>query len=404
MIQDIKTRNIKPIIRERIRNFTKKLMQCPEIEGIVYLGGLANTEYKDFLDEFSDIDLGIFINCDRDNIPEWLQPFSFYIPVKDDKQNERMVEVNLHQQILNEEEENEWSDTKREAYSYASEIVFDRNGRIEELIKEKTKMTLEHKKAYLAHLFSRIHWNVKINPTRAIERGFELNAEELLNQGVENMLELIFVYNDRYPPHPKWRLAMIENLPICPKDIKKRVVECMKIKDISKDDVMRRRKQILEIVAEIERKLKEENIFISDENYSDYEYFHWKPQKQLKETTIYDLIVSDFPQLSLDEREVFKGLLCEFFIHDIRDLYEIPRENLSSKYQGIIDKIIYYDPKTKELMGDFIRFRAKNDPVELKKVEKALQKRKIKFIENYDGNLSICKLEEKRQNDELLKE
>ena len=40
------------------------------------------------------------------------------------------MEINMHQQILDEEEKNDWPDTKKEAYGYASEIVFDRNGKI----------------------------------------------------------------------------------------------------------------------------------------------------------------------------------------------------------------------------------------------------------------------------------
>ena len=43
MIPEIKTKNIKPIIRKRIEEIIEKLKSKPEVEGIVYLGGLANT-------------------------------------------------------------------------------------------------------------------------------------------------------------------------------------------------------------------------------------------------------------------------------------------------------------------------------------------------------------------------
>ena len=42
MIPEIKTKNIKPIIRKRIEEIIEKLKSKPEVEGIVYLGGLAN--------------------------------------------------------------------------------------------------------------------------------------------------------------------------------------------------------------------------------------------------------------------------------------------------------------------------------------------------------------------------
>lgn len=70
MIEEIGTANIKSIIRERITEIIEQLKQRQEVEGIVYLGGLANTDYKDFIDEFSDIDIGIFLNVDRDNLPD----------------------------------------------------------------------------------------------------------------------------------------------------------------------------------------------------------------------------------------------------------------------------------------------------------------------------------------------
>ncbi len=402
MIQGIKTKNIKPKIRERMKHFTEELMKCPEVEGIVYLGGLANTEYKNFIDEFSDIDIGIFINGDRENLPDWLQPFSFYIPVDDDNEKESMMEVNLHQQLLKEEEQNEWADTKKEAYAYASEIIFDRNGKIANLIKEKTIMTPEHRKEFLAHLLSRINWSVKINPIRAIERGFEFNAEELLNQGMENMLDLVFVYNNRYPPHPKWRLAMIESLPYCPKEIKSKIGECMKIAEISEKDIRRRRGQILEIVLDIENRLKEEGIFREDEDYSDYEYIHWKPQKQLKETTIYDNMIEMFPKLSLEDKRVFKGLLCEFFIKNIEEIYEIPKSQLGEKYRKIIEKIVYQDPQSKKLIGDFVKGNIEKDMELVKMAEIALKRRKVQIIRNSDGKFIVNKMDERDEKEEDL--
>ena len=221
MIPEIKTKNIKPIIRKRIEEITEKLKSKPEVEGIVYLGGLANTEYKDFIDEFSDIDIGIFLNVNRKNIPNWLQPFSFYIPVEKQNGEEIIMEINMHQQILDEEEKNDWPDTKKEAYGYASEIVFDRNGKIKELIDRKTTFPKEYRKNLLSHLLSRINWSVKINPLKVIERGYIYNGEELLNQGLENLLDLLFVYNNKYPPHAKWKIAMLKYLNYCPCILKK---------------------------------------------------------------------------------------------------------------------------------------------------------------------------------------
>lgn len=258
MIQDIKTKNIKSRIRERIKDFTSKLMEHPEVEGIVYLGGLANTDYKDFIDEFSDIDLGIFINTEQNNLPTWLQPFSFYIPVVDENGNENIMEVNLHQQILSEERKCEWADTKREAYAYASEVIFD-------------------------------------------------------------------------------------------------------------------------------------NIY-------------WSPQKQLKKQTIYDDISSMFPNLSQQDKKIFKGLLCEYFVQNLDEIYEIPRDALEKKYKDIIDKIIYQDPQTKKLIADFVRAYKTNNKEGIEIALKALRKRQIEIIAKDDGKFDIKKIDTiSKKNDELYK-
>ena len=340
MIAEIRTTNIKSIIRERITEIIEQLKQRQEVEGIVYLGGLANTDYKDFIDEFSDIDIGIFLNVDRNNLPNWLQPFSFYIPVINQKNNEVIMEVNLHQQILKEEEESEWPDTKKEAYSYASEIVFDRNGKIKELINEKTKFPKEYRKILLSHLLSRINWNVKINPLKVIERGYIFNGEELLNQGLENILDLLFVYNNKYPPHAKWKITMLKGLEYCPENIENKLKECFKIEDISEQDILRRRKNILMLVKDIEQKLANEGIFKIDEDYSDYEYRNWNPKKQLKKVTPYDEITDKFQNLTSEERKILKGMLCEYFITNLDDLNNINVQRLNPIYQRVIKKCL----------------------------------------------------------------
>ena len=99
MIKGLKTQNIKPIVRKQMDEFVKKLKTKPEIEGIVYLSGLANTPYKDFIDEFSDIDIGIFLNVDREHLPNWLPPFSFYIMVENQNGKDKIMEVNFHQKM-----------------------------------------------------------------------------------------------------------------------------------------------------------------------------------------------------------------------------------------------------------------------------------------------------------------
>lgn len=341
MLEGIKTQNIKPIVRKRVERYIEELKKKDEVEGIVLLSGLANTEYKDFIDEFSDIDIGIFLNVDREHLPEWLQPFSFYIVVTDQNGDDKVMEVNLHQKIYSEEVNSNWGDHKKEFYKYASEVVFDRNGKIEKLINEKTIFTEEYRKLLLSHLLSRIYWNVIVNPTNAIKRGFLYNGEDLLNQGLSCVLDLLFVYNKMIPPAAKWKVSMLNKLKYLPKDIEKRVEECFVIKEVSEADIMRRRTALLSISKEIEEKIYEEGVFDREDDYCEYEYKYWTAQqKQLKIETPYDNITNQFSTLSYNERKILRGLLCEYFIMDNEDIYKIPQDCLNETQRKLLQKII----------------------------------------------------------------
>ena len=341
MIKGIKTKNIKPIVRKRMDKLVQKLKAKPEVEGIVYLSGLANTEYKDFIDEYSDIDIGIFLNVDREHLPNWLPPFSFYIVITDQDGFDKTMEVNFHQKIYDEEKNSQWHDYKKEFYKYACEIVFDRNGRIEKLINEKTVFTEEYRKLLLSHLLSRIYWMVEINPLNAVKRGLIFNGEDLLNQGLNYVTDLLYVYDKKFPPAAKWKISLLGDLDFCPNNIEKRIENCFVVNEISEEDVLRRRKEMLSITKEIENKVFEEGLFKSTEDYIEYEYKNWNAQqKQLKDITQYDIIVSKFNDISTEERKILKGILCEYFITNLEDLTKISTEELNEIQKNLLHKII----------------------------------------------------------------
>jgi len=344
MLNNIQTENIKPVAKARIQEFIERLKKYPEVEAIVCLGGLADTEYRDFIDKYSDIDISVFLNCDRDNLPDWLPTFSFYIPMELTNGKTEMMEVNLYQQILAEEEKSEWEDSKKEAYAYSSEVVFDRNGRVEALIKEKGQMTPEYRKLLLAHLFARIDWNVIKNPLREMERGYIFDGHTLLNQGMENLIELAYTYNGRYKPHPKWAIAMTDTLPQLPENFTDRFLEAMKVEEISAKDIYRRRKAILELVQEIEQEVKKENIFEPDvdyDDYFDYESANWPNDRQIKTHTKSDEILqhSKFNKLTRDEKRVLRGLISEYFITDITQIDGVLHQTEQDSYKNIVKKI-----------------------------------------------------------------
>ena len=121
-----KTVDIKYLVEDKVMEFIKKLKSKEEVEGIVLLGGLGK---RQFLDEFSDIDLAIFIDAER--ISKWMPPFEFKIF----EQGKELL-FNVHQQNIRNEKKADWDESKKQVYSDGI-IIFDRNGKVKTLLKKK---------------------------------------------------------------------------------------------------------------------------------------------------------------------------------------------------------------------------------------------------------------------------
>ena len=205
---------------------------------------------------------------------------------------------------------------------------------------EKTVFTEEYRKLLLSHLLSRIYWMVEVNPLNAVKRGLIFNGEDLLNQGLNYVTDLLFVYDKKFPPAAKWKISLLNTLDFCPKNIEERINNCFLINEISEDDVLRRRKEMLSIVEEIKNKVFEEGIFDSTEEYIEYEYKNWNvQQKQLKDETQYDVITSTLSNNSLEDKKLLKGILCENLITKVEDLNKLQNDKLNLTQKKLLHKI-----------------------------------------------------------------
>ena len=232
-IQRIAGRNIwkdaRPVILKLVHDYAAR----PETIGIVILGGLADRDRRRFVDQHSDLDLAIFLslpgahdyNCPkqfvRENsaaIPSWLPPFQFFVDV-----GGTAMEVNCHQLIMEIETRpnRTWPASKQEAYLDTGEIVFDRDGSVERLIRAKCFPTPAAEDVIV--LASQLPWHGWINPTRQLDRGFPINGRMLLNQAIEILLKLVFAANRRHWPHLKWQYEMARDLTWLPSQFEDRL-------------------------------------------------------------------------------------------------------------------------------------------------------------------------------------
>lgn len=261
MKMNLKTENIKDEIEEIIRPFIEKLAKREEVLSIILLGGLGK---RDFLDQFSDVDLSIItsVKC-KDKFP---LPFEFHY-----QHESRNIEFNIHQLILEDElnPENVWNEGKIEAYANAI-IIYDPNSYAKQIL--NNKVIFDEKKAYnrLIWIIQQYRWRGQIHSLRAFERGYPASSHDLLNHCVELLLEAVYLLNKRYLPHRKWIFVFLEQMNIDTRLIKL-FEKAMLVKDFSLDSIKERIKTLDEIY-EIVTKLVYE--IYPDFPVNPYEYYY----------------------------------------------------------------------------------------------------------------------------------
>ncbi|MDP3899832.1 MAG: hypothetical protein Q8Q23_02000 [bacterium] len=195
------TKNIKWKYDHIVTSFTNKLKQKDEVVGIVLLGGVGK---RDFLDEYSDIDISVFL----EKVPaeSYLPPFSFHIHLDGVD-----VEFNLSQQIMTEEFKTTWNDEKKYAYANGI-IVYEHEGLITELLKHKLQRDKKKDFNRLVEIVNQYYWRVNFHSVNSFHRGYPESAHLLINDGLNLLLEALFILNEQEMPHHKWIFRQLEQL------------------------------------------------------------------------------------------------------------------------------------------------------------------------------------------------
>lgn len=334
-INRIKTINLKTEIRTRVMPYIQRLSKQEYVEGMVLLGGLSNTSNRDFMDKFSDVDMSIFIDGSRTKFTSFnqLPDFEFHIPYQGE-----MLEINVHQQFIEDEINKEWDESKKEAYSYTSEIVIDRHGKIADLIASKTAFNDEYRRRRLSIILSQYYWLVNINPLRQVERGYCLNGMDLLNTGIDLLLEGIYLYNRRYRPHPKWRVEIAFDLEWTPDNMKELLTESFQTEAFNKETILRRKNSLGKMFVQLEKKVTSEGLFGALSPYK-FACLYAYPDRQMSERSHADILLEQLPEGTFNGTEVvlFRGLVNEYFINNLQEL-EIQQE-MPEVYAKLIEKL-----------------------------------------------------------------
>jgi len=240
----LKSKNIKSEIEKIVNPFIERLSNREEVLSVILLGGMGK---RDFLDEFSDVDLSVITT--RKHKDKFPLPFEFHY-----EQNDRIIEFNIHQLILEDEikKNNDWSESKIEAYANAI-IVYDPHNYAKKILEKKVIFNEENAYNRLIWIVQQYQWRGQIHSLRCFERGYPESSHDLLNHCVEILLEAVYLLNKRYLPHRKWIFIFLKEM-----GIDGYLIELFKksmvVKDFSYESIIQRIKildEIYEIILKI---------------------------------------------------------------------------------------------------------------------------------------------------------
>lgn len=304
-------------LREWVMPLISRLSGFPEVEGVVILSGVAQQPFRPVADIHSDVDLAVFLNtpivpddvelkhftiANQDRLPGWLPDYAFMVPVGPEDGRE----VNIHQLLYSYEcrDDVEWPEPKQEAYAYTSDVVYDRSGRVRELIEKKTKYDFAARNKRMTQLAVQMRYSGWENPKKQIKRGLIGPAHDLVNEAVDLLVEGLFLLNNRYRPHRKWRLAIAHELPWRPAGYRDKINEALLVLSFDECDVMRRSAAVQEMWDPMLDRALELGIIPGD--YDKYLATHISLNRQLRSETVADRLVTlvETLRLQIDPRRL----------------------------------------------------------------------------------------------------
>jgi predicted nucleotidyltransferase len=253
---DLEGDNIADVHKQIAEKFIQKFQDDPNIIGAVLLGGAA----RGFADEFSDIDLAIFVK-DKNKCR-----------LKDGERKWKGFDIDLILIDLSNARKWEWTQVQRWTYSEGI-ILLDKKGVVQKLLKDKVKMTKAERRKLIVEKIMLLGWlGISCEERRWkdyaffrpsdlwIKRGHPICAHELLNHCIEICLDLLFLCNKRFIPDEKWKFYLSFKLEWLPDNYDSLIKNALKVARFDKKEFYRRLESLKLIFKLIVQKLEMEGI------------------------------------------------------------------------------------------------------------------------------------------------
>lgn len=230
---------------EEAKKIANELAREGGVIGITLCGGLS----RGYADEMSEIDLNLYLENEVYN--DWITGIG-PIPHNDALWKGNYVDVEFLS-FENEVKEN-WDLIKKWDASY-NVILFDPEKKIEDMFYERDVFSSREKYQCISEYFRKCVYIGNLVILQWIKRGDPLAANQLISSAISGLIDLLFLANDEYPPYEKWALNYSYSLKWLPKDWKKRISEIILTKEMSVEEVKRRRDLFIKLYKDCWEKI-----------------------------------------------------------------------------------------------------------------------------------------------------
>jgi predicted nucleotidyltransferase len=250
----LKGRNEIRKFRQIAEELASRIASYQGVVGIVFIGGLV----RGFVDRFSDLDILVFLGKRDERLRKRIRGLGL------GKQRRLGVDVDLEVHFLGDFKRWRWDEVDRWEFSRA-EIVFDPEGEIKKMLKEKLRVGRGFWIKRIVVCGEYVKWyacppkkDVGTVSECWVERGDLASAHYCLSYAVDLLVRIVYALNREFLPAPKWRIYYSHSLKWLPKNYRRLLGEALLVKSFSKKEFNRRLGAVRELWCGILPKIREE--------------------------------------------------------------------------------------------------------------------------------------------------
>ena len=231
-LAEMKGENRIALFRDAGAEIVKRLPKHKSVVGAIFIGGIV----RGFADKYSDVDVLLFLEHEDATIRSSVRSLAKEI------EDTFSIETDIEVHVLDEYARQNWDEYLKWDLSNCM-VVFDRHGRLSELLRKKLAVAEEEWQLRIAKLMIYITWycfpereHVPSMIDLWSDRGDPASAQYAVSYTLESIVELLYTLNRSFLPAAKWRIYHTRKLNWTPERFTDTLEDAMLIREISVED------------------------------------------------------------------------------------------------------------------------------------------------------------------------